>query len=86
MSSVMKVLLGENPECELDQPVPSKAGLQTVLEVLQIQMKFWPCLEIFCAKLQSQWETFISENKSEQFVTITSFLNVLFSQCLFAIP
>ncbi|KAK1562315.1 hypothetical protein Q3G72_009946 [Acer saccharum] len=65
-TSVIKVLLGENPGCKLDHCVPSKAGLQTVLEVLKIQTNFWSSLESNYAKLQSQWEVYISENKRKQ--------------------
>ncbi|KAH7549304.1 hypothetical protein JRO89_XS13G0012000 [Xanthoceras sorbifolium] len=65
-TSVIKVLLGENPGCELDHCVPSKAGLQTVLEVLKIQTNFWHSLESNYTKLQSQWEIYICENKRKQ--------------------
>lgn len=54
-TAVIKVLLGESPGCEGENVVPSKSGLLTVLEVLKIQMKFWPTLEPVLAKLQSQW-------------------------------
>ncbi|XP_065860694.1 LOW QUALITY PROTEIN: histone deacetylase 15 [Euphorbia lathyris] len=53
-TAVIKVLLGERT-CELDNIVPSRAGLQAVFEVLKIQMNFWPCLASNLAKLQSQW-------------------------------
>ena len=59
-----KVLLGESPECGLDI-LPSKAGVQTVLEVLQIQMNFWPTLGPRFSDLQSQWGTYCLKNKSE---------------------
>ncbi|KAJ9174078.1 hypothetical protein P3X46_017148 [Hevea brasiliensis] len=65
-TAVIKVLLGESSEFELGNTVPSKAGLQTVLEVLKIQMHHWSSLESSFAKLQSQWEAYCSENKKEQ--------------------
>ncbi|CAF1933069.1 BnaC05g51940D [Brassica napus] len=43
---VIKVLMGENPVND-DLPIattPSKADLETVLDVMNIQMKFWPSL------------------------------------------
>lgn len=52
---MVKVLLGDNPECKLDNCIPSRSGLKTVLEVLKIQMTFWPTLESSFTKLQSQW-------------------------------
>lgn len=61
----MKVLLGESPGCEGENVVPSKSGLLTVLEVLKIQMKFWPTLEPVLAKLQSQWGACAFPNRSE---------------------
>ncbi|KAJ0048262.1 hypothetical protein Pint_16417 [Pistacia integerrima] len=65
-TSVIKVLLGENPGCELHHCAPSKAGLQTVLEVLKIQMNFWPTLAPHFTKLQSQWEIYASKSKKKQ--------------------
>lgn len=62
--SMGKVLLGESPECGLDI-LPSKAGVQTVLEVLQIQKNFWPTLGPRFSDLQSQWGTYCLKNKSE---------------------
>ncbi|XP_073143062.1 histone deacetylase 15-like isoform X2 [Henckelia pumila] len=54
-TAVVKVLLGDSPEHNVDQVIPTKAGLRTVLEVLQIQMKYWPSLEPKFLKLQSEW-------------------------------
>lgn len=60
------MLLGENPENDLPiATTPSKAGLQTVLDVLNIQMKFWPSLATAYSKLLSEWGTRLVENKSE---------------------
>ncbi|XP_050259424.1 histone deacetylase 15 [Quercus robur] len=63
-TAVIKVLLGEIPECGLDI-LPSKAGVQTVLEVLQIQMNFWPTLGPRFSDLQSQWGTYCLKNKKK---------------------
>ncbi|KAK8537059.1 hypothetical protein V6N13_042010 [Hibiscus sabdariffa] len=65
-TSVIKVLLGESRECEPGNAVPSKAGLQTVLEVLKIQMNYWPNLSSSFGKLQSQWGMYSVENKRKQ--------------------
>ncbi|CAK7349766.1 unnamed protein product [Dovyalis caffra] len=54
-TSVIQVLLGESPGPELGNIIPSGAGLQTVLEVMNIQMNFWPSLLSSYGKLQSQW-------------------------------
>ncbi|KAH0880414.1 hypothetical protein HID58_067808 [Brassica napus] len=67
-TAVIKVLLGENPEND-DLPIattPSKAGLETVLDVMNIQMKFWPSLATAYSNLLSEWETRLIENKSEE--------------------
>lgn len=61
----IKVLLGETPECELDNCLPSKSGLRTVLEVLKIQMNFWPTLASTLTKLESEWGSCLVENRSE---------------------
>ncbi|KAL4384371.1 hypothetical protein GQ457_15G001390 [Hibiscus cannabinus] len=65
-TSVIKVLLGESRVCELENAVPSKAGLHTVLEVLKIQMNYWPNLSSSFEKLQSQWGMYSVENKRKQ--------------------
>lgn len=66
---VIKVLLGENPGCELGETAPSKSGLVTVLEVLKIQMNFWPSLASRFTKLRLQWEIYAAENKSEESIS-----------------
>ena len=72
---VMKVLLGESPECEVENAVPSKSGLLTVLEVLKIQMKFWPMLESIFSKLESRWGTFTFPDRSEwNYFFVNSFI------------
>ncbi|XP_050237030.1 histone deacetylase 15 isoform X2 [Mercurialis annua] len=65
-TAVIKVLLGERTANELENVIPSKAGLQTVLEVLKIQMNFWPSLGSIYKKLQSQWGPTGSQNNKEQ--------------------
>lgn len=61
-----QVLLGESPGCELENSFPSKAGLVTVLEVLKIQMKFWPSLGPIFVNLESQWRMYCFEKKSKE--------------------
>ena len=65
-----KVLLGESSGCEPENIVPSKPGLHTVLEVLKIQMKYWPTLNSSFEKLQSQWGMYSTENKSKEMFAI----------------
>lgn len=60
-----KVLLGESPGCNLENVLPSKAGAKTVLEVLKIQMNFWPTLGSRFSDLQAQWGMYCLKNKSE---------------------
>lgn len=62
-TSVIKVLLGEGPGSELGNIAPSRAGLQTVLEVMKIQMNFWPSLGSSYAKLQCQWGAYCNTRK-----------------------
>ncbi|XP_027329576.1 histone deacetylase 15 isoform X1 [Abrus precatorius] len=65
-TAVIKVLLGENPECDPENSFPSRAGLQTVLEVLKIQMNFWPSLGPMFMNLQSQWKMYCLRKKRKQ--------------------
>ncbi|GMQ11209.1 hypothetical protein CsSME_00053934 [Camellia sinensis var. sinensis] len=65
-TAVIKVLLGESPGCEVVNVVPSKSGLVTVLEVLKIQMNFWPALESFYSKLHSQWGPYAFQDRKKQ--------------------
>lgn len=65
-------MLGESTGFELGNTVPSKAGLQTVLEVVKIQMQIWSSLKSIFAKLQLKWEEYCSENKSEKFPVLFS--------------
>ncbi|XAR51277.1 Histone deacetylase [Bertholletia excelsa] len=65
-TAVIKVLLGESPECEVENVVPSRSGLLAVLEVLKIQMSFWPVLESIFSKLQSQWGLYAFEERKKQ--------------------
>uniref|UniRef100_A0A6N2N2L6 histone deacetylase n=2 Tax=Salix viminalis TaxID=40686 RepID=A0A6N2N2L6_SALVM len=62
-TAVIKVLLGEGPVSELGNIAPSRAGLQTVLEVMKIQMNFWSSLGSSYAKLQSQWGAYCNTRK-----------------------
>ncbi|XP_019463317.1 PREDICTED: LOW QUALITY PROTEIN: histone deacetylase 15-like [Lupinus angustifolius] len=62
-TSVIKVLLGENPGYEQEFSSPSKSGLQTILEVLKIQKNFWPSLEPIFINLLSLWKMYCLERK-----------------------
>ncbi|KAI4344053.1 hypothetical protein L6164_011327 [Bauhinia variegata] len=65
-TAVIKVLLGDNPGFELENSFPSRAGLQTVMDVLEIQMKFWPALQPTLMDLRSQWGIYCLDNKRRQ--------------------
>ncbi|XP_068652281.1 histone deacetylase 15-like [Aristolochia californica] len=65
-TAVIRVLLGENPTREADHLVPSEAGLQTVLEVLKIQLRHWPILKTIYATLMSQWKSLSSQTKKKR--------------------
>ncbi|KAI3785618.1 hypothetical protein L1987_44742 [Smallanthus sonchifolius] len=71
-TAVIKVLLGENPENMLENVVPSKSGLRTVLDVLKIQNNFWPNLGPIFSDLQSRWGSSavqeIKKKKKRRFV------------------
>lgn len=58
-TSVIKVLLGETPETMLENVVPSRSGLQTVLEVLNIQSMFWPTVGPIFSDLGSRWGPYL---------------------------
>lgn len=58
-------MLGESPGCDLDDPLPSRAGMKTVLDVLGIQKNFWPVLESSFSKLQSQWEIYATKRSKD---------------------
>ncbi|XP_022925300.1 histone deacetylase 15 isoform X1 [Cucurbita moschata] len=62
-TAVIKVLLGESPGCDLDDPLPSRAGMKTVLDVLAIQKNFWPVLESSFSQLQSQYEIYTTQRR-----------------------
>ncbi|KAM3254383.1 hypothetical protein ACQJBY_048098 [Aegilops geniculata] len=53
-TEVVKVLLGDSPSYGTDATAPSKEGMQTVLQVLDIQQKYWPVLVPIFASLQAQ--------------------------------
>ncbi|CAN7117700.1 unnamed protein product [Brassica rapa subsp. narinosa] len=66
-TAVIKVLLGENAENDLPIATapPSRACLRTVLDVMNIQMKFWPSLAASYSKLLSEWEASRPEKRAE---------------------
>ncbi|CAL5198538.1 unnamed protein product [Lathyrus oleraceus] len=55
-TAVIKVLLGESHVPELENSFPTKSGLQTVFEVLDIQNNFWPSLKPIFEYVMSLWE------------------------------
>ncbi|XP_076902077.1 histone deacetylase 15-like [Bidens hawaiensis] len=57
-TAVIKVLLDEKPENMLENVIPSKSGLRTVLEVLKIQNTFWPNLGLIFSDLESRWGSY----------------------------
>uniref|UniRef100_A0A7N0TLE3 Uncharacterized protein n=1 Tax=Kalanchoe fedtschenkoi TaxID=63787 RepID=A0A7N0TLE3_KALFE len=63
------VLLGETPETEWQNCVPSKSGLMTVLDVLKVHKKFWPILEPVLIQLQSRWGSYIIQKTRKQAVS-----------------
>ncbi|KAL3375348.1 hypothetical protein AABB24_006711 [Solanum stoloniferum] len=65
-TAVIKVLLGESPTIDIENTVPSKAGLRSVLDVLKIQMNFWPTLEANFTKLHSEWGPYAFQDTREQ--------------------
>ncbi|CAL1399898.1 unnamed protein product [Linum trigynum] len=65
-TAVIKVLLGENPSAEVADIAPSRAGLQTVMEVLKIQNDFWPGVGASLTQLQSLWEGFSYDDKAAE--------------------
>ncbi|XP_060205589.1 histone deacetylase 15 [Lycium barbarum] len=65
-TAVIKVLLGESPVIDLDNNVPTKAGLRSVLDVLKIQMNFWPTLETNFTKLYSKWGSYALQDTRKQ--------------------
>lgn len=64
MAFLNKVLLGERHGHKVDNVLPTKAGLRTVVEVLNIQKIFWPKLESILSNLLSVWGVHLQE-KSE---------------------
>ncbi|XP_021905585.1 histone deacetylase 15 isoform X2 [Carica papaya] len=65
-AAVIKVLLGESPGYEVQNNPPSKAGFQAVMDVLKIQISFWPTLESSLTRLQSEWGAYSTEYKKKQ--------------------
>ncbi|KAL8056726.1 hypothetical protein ABFS82_04G137600 [Erythranthe guttata] len=65
-TAVIKVLLGENPRHSMEQVViPTKSGLRTVLEVLEVQLNYWPSLKSKLSKLQSDWGLYALHDKKQ---------------------
>ncbi|KAI0527013.1 hypothetical protein KFK09_002609 [Dendrobium nobile] len=62
-TAVVKVLLGEIPRYDMSDVKPSKAGLETVLQVLKIQMKFWPILGTKFEALRAEWKLVASNRR-----------------------
>ncbi|PKA56996.1 Histone deacetylase 15 [Apostasia shenzhenica] len=62
-TAVVKVLLGEIPGYDISNIKPSQTCLQSVLQVLKIQLKYWPILESNYDAIRSQWKT-ISSTRS----------------------
>ncbi|WJX95700.1 Histone deacetylase 15, variant 2 [Trifolium repens] len=69
-TAVIKVLLGDScvgdsRVCELENSFPSKSGLQTVFEVLDIQKFFWPSLKPIFMNVMSLWKMHCVGKKSK---------------------
>lgn len=69
-TAVIKVLLGDSRVgdsrvCELENSFPSKSGLQTVFEVLDIQKIFWPSLKPIFMNVMSLWKMHCVGKKSK---------------------
>lgn len=60
-----QVLLGEGAKHGMDQIMPTKAGVRTVLEVLKIQSNYWSSLESRFLKLHSEWGWHALQEKSK---------------------
>ncbi|GAB4860959.1 hypothetical protein Ancab_036119 [Ancistrocladus abbreviatus] len=65
-TAVIKVLLGEKPEYPGESVAPTRAGMQTVLDVLKIQTKYWPSLCPNMTKLRSVWESYLLQSKKKE--------------------
>ncbi|KAK4803955.1 hypothetical protein SAY86_003772 [Trapa natans] len=65
-TAVIKVLVGEYTQTEVGKKGPTKSGLQTVLEVLQIQKNYWPTLQLSYEELELQWKLFSIQRKKKQ--------------------
>jgi len=61
-----QVLLGESPVRELENSFPTKSGLQTVVEVLDIQNNFWPSLKPIFKNVMSLWKMQCLGKKGEE--------------------
>ncbi|KAL8111108.1 histone deacetylase 15 isoform X2 [Apium graveolens] len=64
-TEVIKVLLGARRVCKVDNVVPTKSGLRTVVEVLKIQKNFWPKLDSALSNLLSLWGVHLQEKRKK---------------------
>lgn len=65
-TAVIKVLLGESPESMLENVLPSRSGLRTVLNVLKIQNSFWPSLGSTFSDLQSRLGSYVFQKTKKK--------------------
>lgn len=75
-TEVIKVLLGERRGCKVDNIVPTRAGLRTVVEVLKIQKKFWPKLDSALSNLISIWGVHLQEKRKKMIKRKRAFVPV----------
>ncbi|KAH9325570.1 hypothetical protein KI387_005748, partial [Taxus chinensis] len=62
-TAVVKVLLGDDTEPLPQDIQPSKSGLKTLLEVLEIQSKYWSHVKEHNLKLHLQWQALYAKKK-----------------------
>ncbi|XP_057814818.1 histone deacetylase 15 isoform X2 [Cryptomeria japonica] len=63
-TAVVKVLLGDNPDPPPQDTQPSKSGLKTLLEVLEIQSKYWSSVREHYLQLQLHWQALYGRKKT----------------------
>lgn len=80
-TAVIKVLLGERPEHQLDNVAPSGAGMHAVVEALKIQTNFWPSLSSNFTKLQSCWESYLSGRRKKKKRRVRTVAPPIWWQC-----
>lgn len=64
-TAVVKVLLGDDPVPPPQDIQPSKSGLKTLLEVLEIQSKYWSSVKEHYLQLQLQWQALYAKKKKK---------------------